>query len=120
MLVCPPAASVTVDGETPNATELAGWPLIESEYVCELPLGLVSVTVAWRVWPLPDGTAPKLTLTRSSEMAAFTADNRFSRPVPLMLTLFCSAPVWKLRSTPRSAVLTTAERARAAVPGSRG
>src|SRR5206468_11241592 len=45
---------------------------------------------------------------------ALTAASRFSRPVPLMFTLFCNAPVEKLRSTPVSAVLTIAERTSAA------
>jgi hypothetical protein len=43
---------------------------------------LLKVTVDFIVWPLPEGTAPKLTLTGSSAILASTAASRFLRPAP--------------------------------------
>src|SRR6266498_105634 len=78
---------------------------------------LVSVTANVFVWPPPNGTAPKLTLTGSSETMAPTAVSRFSRPLPMTLTLVSVTSGLNLLyffSTPWSAVLTIAERTSAA------
>src|SRR3990170_6053560 len=58
----------------------------------------------------PEGTAPKLTLTWSSATIALTAENRFARPAPMMLTFELRPTPLELSSTPWSAVFTMDER----------
>ena len=64
-----------------------------------------------RVWPEPEGTAPKETLTGSNATVALTAESRFSRPAPTMFGSVTSVvPSLAALMTPRSAVLTIADR----------
>src|SRR5512135_1759687 len=66
----------------------------------ELPLRFVTPRVKVRVWPEPNGTEPKLTLTGLRATAAVTAESRFSRPAPIILTSGCRAVLVNIFRTP--------------------
>src|SRR4029079_691786 len=72
-----------------------------------------TVTFTVRDWPLPDGTALKLTLTGSSAIVASTAFWTSKRPAPTTLTSAIATPS-RSCTTLRFAVFTIAERISAA------
>src|SRR5882762_4414636 len=102
-----PPASVTLDEPSENDTPVPVVPAMPSVQVTVPAVVLRMVTGNVLVWPEPDGTAPKLTLTGDRTAVAVTALSRFSRPAPPTFTsVTMVVPFVKALRTPASAVLT--------------
>src|SRR5262249_42646074 len=96
---------------TEYATPVPVVPVIDGAGTASVPdVRFMSVTSIDFVWPEPEGTGPKLTLTGSRASDACTAELRFSRPEPTSTPFVSQHMPLLVLSTFSSAVFTIAER----------
>src|SRR5712691_6353519 len=111
IVAVPPAEMENGPPLTEYATPEPVVPVIDGAGTASVPeVRFMTVTLIDFVWPEPDGTAPKLTLTGSKASDACTAEPRFSRPEPTSFTSVSQHAPLLVFNTFSSAVFTTAER----------